>query len=196
MNSMAASCSHDRVSLIVQGARAVFALTYGSNYIPAADLTAAGLQYVTDVSDDWSRICMQVQRSCRHPQPLLLFFFLPSSYTTRRHQTAAAEFTLLCNFPFVLHDFQYSNFVFASFYVTAAAQSHPIGRVSVCQLHFGSRLLLFLCSTARRFVMRLRGFFRQRMHFSRLAAHTCLCNRTSVFCLTFCPCSFGRIWRN
>ena len=100
MNSMAASSSHDRVSLIVQGDRAVFALTYGSNYIPAADLTAAGLQYVTDVSDDWSRICMQVQRRCPHLQPLLLFVFLPSSYTTRRHQTAAAEFTLLCNFPF------------------------------------------------------------------------------------------------
>jgi hypothetical protein len=27
-----------------------------------ADLTAAGLQYVTDVSDDWSQVSMQVQQ--------------------------------------------------------------------------------------------------------------------------------------
>jgi hypothetical protein len=32
-----------------------------------ADLTAAGLHYVTDVSDDWSRVSMQVQRSLVHP---------------------------------------------------------------------------------------------------------------------------------
>jgi hypothetical protein len=41
----------------------------------SADLTAAGLQYVTDVSGDWSRVSMQVLRSPRRMSFVLVSQF-------------------------------------------------------------------------------------------------------------------------
>jgi hypothetical protein len=186
MNSMAASSSHDRVSLIVQGDRAVFALTY---MVQITSLLQISLLLVCSMSPTCLTIGPVFACRCSASADIsnLCFSFSSSQVHTlhvgTRQQRPNSLFCVISHLSYTISNIQ--TFVFASFYVTAAAQSHPIGRASVCQLLFGSRLLLFLSSNVRRFVMRHRGFFRQRMHFSRLAAHTCVCNQISVLCLTF-----------
>jgi hypothetical protein len=54
--------------------------------------------------------------------------------------------------------------------ISAGAQSHPIGRASVCQRRFCCRLLRFLFSTVHLFAMLPRGFFRQQIPFTRYPA--------------------------
>ena len=60
-----------------------------------ADLAAAGLQYVADVSDDWSRVSMQVQRSLVHPVTASLSD-AQHALSKCRYRMQTVEFTLFC----------------------------------------------------------------------------------------------------